>query len=231
MCGLCGVLGAEDHWTDASARPEAFGGAPAPTRRQERLRASRSPTASCATTRLKLADFEGRSYVLRVRDRAPELVPHLAGMWSAAERLAGRPLRPARSRADRRPGAGLRRAHGRLRDADPGQRDHRVSRQRQDHAPQPAAALAAARRHRGAGQRVRRGRARPSAAGDARRRDRDPAERLRVLHHPGRSGGCDARAVQQARARRWSRASIASRSRPPGSPIRRRSSRRCWPSR
>ena len=36
MCGLCGVLGAEDHWTDAAARPETFGGART-TRRQERF--------------------------------------------------------------------------------------------------------------------------------------------------------------------------------------------------
>ena len=60
--------------------------------------------------------------------------------------------------------------------------------------------VARARQHRGAGQRVRRGRARPSAAGQDRRRDRDPAERLHLLHDPGRAGGRDPGALEQARA-------------------------------
>ena len=90
--------------------------------------------------------------------------------------------------------------HGRLRRAASGQPGHRLSRQRQDHAAQPAAARAAARPDRGAGQRVRRGRARSSAAGEDRRRDGAAAERLRVLHHPRRSGRGDPVAVQPARA-------------------------------
>ena len=47
---------------------------------------------------LKLGDFEGKSYVLRSATGRQELVPHLPGMWAAAERLAGRacdPLDPA----------------------------------------------------------------------------------------------------------------------------------------
>ena len=43
---------------------------------------------------LKLGDFEGQSYVLRSATGRTELVPHLAGMWSAADRLAGRPCDP-----------------------------------------------------------------------------------------------------------------------------------------
>jgi hypothetical protein len=94
MCGLCGVLGSEAHWTDATARPEAFGGRPQLTRRQERF--ARIALANRILQRygLKLGDFQGQSYVLRSATGRQELVPHLAGMWAAAERLAGRPCDP-----------------------------------------------------------------------------------------------------------------------------------------
>jgi hypothetical protein len=94
MCALCGVLGVEAHWTDAAARPEASAGQVQLTRRQERF--ARIALANRILERygLKLGDFEGRSYVLRSATGRQELVPHLAGMWAAAERLAGRPCDP-----------------------------------------------------------------------------------------------------------------------------------------
>ena len=98
MCGLCGVLGAEAHWTDAAARPEAFGGQAQPTRRQERFARIELANSILRHYGLKLGDFEGKSYVLRSATGRQELVPHLPGMWAAAERLAGRacdPLDPA----------------------------------------------------------------------------------------------------------------------------------------
>jgi hypothetical protein len=95
MCSLCGVLGAEDHWTDAAARPETFGRARGPaTRRQERFGRIVLANRILGHYRLSLSDFEGRSYVLRSATGRQELVPHLAGMWSAAEALAGRPFDP-----------------------------------------------------------------------------------------------------------------------------------------
>jgi hypothetical protein len=93
MCGLCGVLGAEDHWSDASARPQTFGDRQT-TRRQERFARIALANRVLRHYGLKLADFEGQSYVLRSATGRAELVPHLAGMWSAAERLAGRPCDP-----------------------------------------------------------------------------------------------------------------------------------------
>ena len=93
MCGLCGVLGAETHWTDTAARPEAFGGR-TQTRRQERFARIALANRVLKHYGLKLGDFEGRSYVLRSATGRQELVPHLAGMWAAAERLAGRPCDP-----------------------------------------------------------------------------------------------------------------------------------------
>ena len=62
------------------------------------LRGSSSPIPVLRHYGLKLGDFEGQSYVLRSATGRQELVPHLPGMWAAAERLAGRacdPLDPA----------------------------------------------------------------------------------------------------------------------------------------
>ena len=93
MCGLCGVLGTEAHWTDASARPDTFGGR-GTTRRQERFARIALANRILRHYGLRLGDFQGQSYVLRSATGRAELVPHLAGMWSAAERLAGRPCDP-----------------------------------------------------------------------------------------------------------------------------------------
>ncbi len=94
MCGLCGVLGAEAHWSDAAASPGAFSGAEIRTRRQERFARIELANAILCHYRLKLGDFEGKSYVLRSATGRQELVPHLPGMWAAAERLTGRPCDP-----------------------------------------------------------------------------------------------------------------------------------------
>jgi len=95
MCGLCGVLGAEVHWTDAGAQPQAFAGRQAaPTFRQERYQRIALANRVLRHYGLKLGDFEGRSYVLRGATGRQELVPHLALMWAAAERLAGRTCDP-----------------------------------------------------------------------------------------------------------------------------------------
>jgi len=94
MCGLCGVLGAEVHWTDVAARPATFAGRGASTRRQERARRIALANRILRHYALKLADFEGQSYVLRGATGRQELVPHLPLMWAAAERLAGRACDP-----------------------------------------------------------------------------------------------------------------------------------------
>ena len=95
MCSLCGVLGTEDHWTDASARPETFGGRHIRRpRRQERFERIALANRILEHYRLRLGDFQGQSYVLRSATGRQELVPNLVGMWAAAERLAGRPCDP-----------------------------------------------------------------------------------------------------------------------------------------
>lgn len=94
MCSLCGVLGAGEHWTDAAGRESSFAGRMPATRRQERQRRAALANHVLGRYGLKLADFEGQSYVLSSRTGRTEIVPDLLGMWGAAERLLGRPCDP-----------------------------------------------------------------------------------------------------------------------------------------
>ena len=97
MGGLGGVRGAAHHGSVGAARPAPFprrAGAPAPTRRQERQQRIALATRILRHYGLRLADFEGRSYLLRGATGRQEVVPHLVGLWAAAERLAGRPCDP-----------------------------------------------------------------------------------------------------------------------------------------
>lgn len=95
MCGLCGVLGAEDHWTDAAGSTPIFGIAGASrTRRQERLRRAAICNKILANYGLNLSDWQGSAYILRNRTGRQEIVPHLAALWPTAEALAGRPCDP-----------------------------------------------------------------------------------------------------------------------------------------
>ena len=88
MCALCGALGGEAHWTDAS------GHAGERARRQERL-----TRASLANTVLRhyglaMSDWQGSSYMLRSATGGTELVDNLTMLWPAAEKLSGRRCDP-----------------------------------------------------------------------------------------------------------------------------------------
>ena len=95
MCGLCGVLGAEEHWTDAAGEAGALGaGAAGRTRRQERLYRVAICNRVLGAYGLALSEWQGSAYILRNRTGRAEIVPHLAALWPAAEALAGRPCDP-----------------------------------------------------------------------------------------------------------------------------------------
>ena len=101
MCGLCGVLGGERHWTERAAHPAIFGGSEGggadgrqvtPAReRQERVRVVNRVLDPLG---LVLADWSASSYVLRTKTGRSELVTDLGSLWPAVERLLGRPCDP-----------------------------------------------------------------------------------------------------------------------------------------
>jgi hypothetical protein len=92
MCGLCGVLGGGTHWTEDRTGDEASG--LLQTRRAARLARVRLMNAVLAHYRLRLADWQGSSYVLTGPTGQSELADDLVQVWRAAERMTGRPCDP-----------------------------------------------------------------------------------------------------------------------------------------
>jgi hypothetical protein len=95
MCALCGVLGREGDWAEASgiAIPEA-----SLTRRAQRQERVRLANSVLRQFGLILADWQGAKYQLANRTGRTELVDNLPQVWQAAEHILGRacdPLDPA----------------------------------------------------------------------------------------------------------------------------------------
>ena len=95
MCALCGVLGGGSDWTDAAARPGVF------TRNTDSLqrRRERINRVACAQRvlgfyGLALSDWQASSFVLSTLTGKTEIVDNLTHLWSAAEKLTGRPCDP-----------------------------------------------------------------------------------------------------------------------------------------
>ncbi len=95
MCSLCGVLGGDDHWSDAVARPGVFTvNITPPDRRRERARRIDRANRILNRFGLSLSDWQGTSYVLATATGKSEVVDNLAHLWPAAERLSGRSFDP-----------------------------------------------------------------------------------------------------------------------------------------
>jgi hypothetical protein len=95
MCSLCGVIGGNEHWADAVARPGVFTRATgAAERRRERARRVRVANAALGPFGLTLSDWQGAAFLLSTRTGKTELVEDLAHLWATAERLSGRPCDP-----------------------------------------------------------------------------------------------------------------------------------------
>lgn len=99
MCSLCGILGSNEHWADAIARPGVF------TRNTERVdrrreRAKRVRIAGRILTEfgMSLSDWQGSSFLLSTRTGKTEMVEDLGHLWPLAEKISGRvcdPLSPS----------------------------------------------------------------------------------------------------------------------------------------
>jgi hypothetical protein len=95
MCSLCGILGGNEHWADAVARPGIY------TRNTERIDRRRERAARVAAANrilsayaLTLSDWQGASFVLASRTGKSEIIQDLGDLWPTAERMIGRPCDP-----------------------------------------------------------------------------------------------------------------------------------------
>ncbi|MDQ0472174.1 hypothetical protein [Labrys wisconsinensis] len=95
MCSLCGVLGGNEHWADAVARPGVFtrNGDPL-ERRRERMNRVRIAREVLEPFGLTLSDWQGASFLLSTRTGKTEIIDDLGHLWPAAERLIGRACDP-----------------------------------------------------------------------------------------------------------------------------------------
>lgn len=89
MCGLCGLLGEDVHWSDPL-------GDELP-RRRERQRRIKAINRVLAPFWLSVSDFQGSGYLLQSATGRQELASGLEQLWSQAEAMLGRapdPLDP-----------------------------------------------------------------------------------------------------------------------------------------
>ena len=94
MCALCGVLGGGD-WTDAAARPGVFTrNVGSLQRRRERINRVACAERVLRFYGLTLSDWQASSFVLSTLTGKTEIVDNLTHLWSAAEKLTGRPCDP-----------------------------------------------------------------------------------------------------------------------------------------
>lgn len=95
MCSLCGVLGGNEHWADAVARPGVYTrNVERIDRRRERANRVRIANGMLARFGLTITDWQSASFVLATRTGKSEIIEDLGHLWPAAERLCGRPCDP-----------------------------------------------------------------------------------------------------------------------------------------
>lgn len=95
MCSLCGILGCDDHWTNAVARPGVYSrNHDDHARRVETARRLKSANAVLSFRRLKLDVWQGRSYVVTSPTGASSVFEALSHLWPEAETLAPRGFDP-----------------------------------------------------------------------------------------------------------------------------------------
>ncbi len=101
MCGLCGILGNDVHWTDASGLIEVDELAHIKRlQRQERI-TYLNPLLqrfSCS-----VSDWQGKAYLLRSFTGKTIIVDNLTALWTAVETLSGQRLDPLNLNIDKTP--------------------------------------------------------------------------------------------------------------------------------
>jgi hypothetical protein len=91
MCGLCGVFLSESSWSDATVTSLADGGR---TRRHERLHRVALVNRVLKLCSMKVADWNGTSYLLSGPTGQTSIVASVAGLWPVAEQLRRQTIDP-----------------------------------------------------------------------------------------------------------------------------------------
>jgi hypothetical protein len=92
MCGLCGMLGSEAHWTDAGS--PASEDEHAQVRRRERQLRVACLNRVLRAFACSVSDWQSRAYLVSTFTGKTEIVENLAQLWPAVERLSGRRVDP-----------------------------------------------------------------------------------------------------------------------------------------
>ncbi|WP_057388679.1 hypothetical protein [Pseudomonas aeruginosa] len=82
MCGLCGLLGEDAHWSD----PLGGDGLP---RRRERLRRIATINRVLVPFRLSVSDVHGSAYLVQGATGKQAVATGLEQLWQAAESILG----------------------------------------------------------------------------------------------------------------------------------------------
>lgn len=86
MCGLCGLLGGDQHWITKEDNPLP--------RRQQRYAVIRLANEVLRRYGLQLGDFQGSAYVLSTLTGRQEVLDDIGAVWMTAQLLSRRPLDP-----------------------------------------------------------------------------------------------------------------------------------------
>lgn len=86
MCGLCGLLGGDQHWITKEDNPLP--------RRQQRYAVIRVANEVLGRYGLQLGDFQGSAYILSTLTGRQEVLNDIGAVWMTAQTLSRRPLDP-----------------------------------------------------------------------------------------------------------------------------------------
>ena len=100
MCGVCGTLGGEEHWSTASGRLQLDD---APTQRAERGRRIRIINEVVRGLQVRVSDWQGRYYLVAGPTGMQQVVDSLPHVWAALHDVAGRSVDPLLATASAAP--------------------------------------------------------------------------------------------------------------------------------
>lgn len=93
MCGLCGIFGIADHWSDELGSDDLDKENAPASKLAERQRRARIANIVLGHYGLTLTPWMDR-FTLKSRTGRSDVVDHLGAVWPIAEKLAGRACDP-----------------------------------------------------------------------------------------------------------------------------------------